>query len=155
MNPASTVRRMRPADLDAVVVLAAGLPHVSRWPREAYLAALDPHGAPPRIALVALDEPAGPLTGFALASIITPQAELEMVAVAAGAQRRGIGRGLLTALIEELRAAAVSEFLLEVRPSNAPALALYRGLGWRETGRRSRYYSDPEEDALLMSLDLG
>jgi ribosomal-protein-alanine N-acetyltransferase len=41
---------------------------------------------------------------------------------------------------------------LEVRPSNATARTLYRSLGFRETGRRPRYYGD--EDALLMTLDL-
>jgi ribosomal-protein-alanine N-acetyltransferase len=92
---------------------------------------------------------------FAVASLLAPQAELETIAVAQATQRRGIARKLLSALVGELSAAAAVEFLLEVRASNNPALALYRSLGWRKTGLRPRYYSDPEEDAVLMTLPLG
>jgi ribosomal protein S18 acetylase RimI-like enzyme len=53
-----------------------------------------------------------------------------------------------------LRTAGVREFILEVRASNQRALGFYRSLGWSETGRRPRYYADPEEDAVLMSLEL-
>lgn len=155
MSFPGAIRRMTAEDLDDVIALAAGLKHAPCWPREAYLAALNPLGAPRRSALVAVERPASPLTGFAVASVLVPQAELETIGVATAVQRQGIGRSLLASLIEELRAAAVSEFLLEVRASNGAALRLYRGLGWRETGRRPRYYSAPEEDAVLMSLDLG
>ena len=48
----------------------------------------------------------------------------------------------------------VGEVLLEVRASNQRALDFYRSLGWEETGRRPRYYADPEEDAVLMGLKL-
>jgi [ribosomal protein S18]-alanine N-acetyltransferase len=44
--------------------------------------------------------------------------------------------------------------LLEVRASNAPALALYRGLGFSELDRRARYYTDTGEDAVVMQLEL-
>jgi ribosomal-protein-alanine N-acetyltransferase len=57
-------------------------------------------------------------------------------------------------MAEELRVAGVREVLLEVRSSNQRALGFYRSLGWSETGRRPRYYADPEEDAVLMSLKL-
>jgi ribosomal-protein-alanine N-acetyltransferase len=72
----------------------------------------------------------------------------------AAEQRRGTGRKLLEAMAEELRGAGVREALLEVRVSNQAAFDFYRSLGWVETGRRPRYYADPEEDAVLMSLSL-
>jgi ribosomal-protein-alanine N-acetyltransferase len=87
--------------------------------------------------------------------VLPPQAELETISVLAREQRRGIGRRLFFALVDELRAVGVSEFILEVRTSNRTALGFYRSLGWREAGRRPRYYADPEEDAVLMSLGLG
>jgi len=93
--------------------------------------------------------------GFAVASVVGPQAELETIAVAAGEQRRGVGRRLFLALLEELRRAEVREVLLEARASNHPALELYRALGFAATGRRPRYYDDPVEDAVLMELRLG
>ena len=96
----------------------------------------------------------GTVEGFAVACLLAPQAELESIAVAEAEQRRGIGRRLLLAMAEELRAAGVREVLLEVRASNQRARDFYRSLGWNETGRRPRYYADPEEDAVLMSLKL-
>lgn len=45
--------------------------------------------------------------------------------------------------------------LLEVRASNDPALALYSSMGFQKVGLRRRYYSKPEEDAVLMTLTLG
>jgi ribosomal protein S18 acetylase RimI-like enzyme len=48
----------------------------------------------------------------------------------------------------------VSELTLEVRASNRAALGFYRAQGFEETGRRPRYYADPEEDAVLMGLNL-
>lgn len=110
-----------------------------------------------RSAAVALESDAKPgrVVGFAVASLVPPQAELETIVIAAAEQRRGIGGKLMTAMAEELSAAAVSEALLEVRASNDRALGFYRSMGWREAGRRPRYYAEPEEDAVLMSLALG
>ncbi len=148
------IRRMHGGDLEAVRALAASLDDAPHCPPQVYVTALDAQAAPRRIALVAVDH-AGAIAGFAIASLVAPEAELETVAVAAGAQRQGIGRRLLGALIEEMQAAAVSEFLLEVRASNVAAVGLYRTLGWRQTGRRPGYYANPVEDGVLMSLELG
>ncbi len=102
--------------------------------------------AAPRLQLV---------VGFAVASWIGSQAELESITVAAAYQRRGLARRLFTALLADFRAAGVTEVLLEVRPSNLPALRLYLALGFVETGRRPGYYADPVEDAVLLTLHLG
>lgn len=154
-TPADTlIRRMRAGDLDRVMAIAASLAHAPQWSPSAYLAALHPQASPRRIALVAEDPIAG-VVAFAVAGLLAPQAELETIAVEQSAQRRGLARNLLSALIDELAASAAVEFLLEVRAGNHAALALYRSLGWRETGLRPRYYSNPQEDAVLMSLPLG
>ena len=58
-------------------------------------------------------------------------------------------------MAQELIAAQITDVLLEVRASNAAALAVYRALGFAATGRRPRYYADPPEDALLLQLRLG
>jgi [ribosomal protein S18]-alanine N-acetyltransferase len=149
------IRRMRATDLEQVMAIAASLRDAPQWPRAAYLSALDTDSTPRRIALVAEESGSGALTGFAVASFLPPQAELETIAVLAADQRRRIGRKLFFVLVDELRASATSEFLLEVRASNQKALGFYRSLGWIEAGRRPRYYADPEEDAVLMSLALG
>ena len=96
----------------------------------------------------------GEVVGFAVASLLPPEAELETIAVASTAQRHGLARRLFVELAAKLVAAQITEVFLEVRASNQPALGLYRGLGFAETGRRARYYHDPVEDAVLMRLRL-
>lgn len=146
------VRRMSAGDLWRVVEIAASLAHAPRWPESAYLAAMNAENLPQRIALVAEDS--GTVMGFVIASVVAQEAELEMIAVAAEAHRRGLGGKLLEALLAELRAAHVSDLILEVRTSNGAAQGLYRAGGFVECGRRLRYYADPEEDAVLMRMGL-
>jgi ribosomal-protein-alanine N-acetyltransferase len=93
-------------------------------------------------------------TGFLVASLLPPQAELEIIAVDPRFQRRGLGRKLFEELSHKLHMAGVREVVLEVRASNQAALELYRVLGFVETGRRRRYYADPQEDAVLLRLQL-
>ncbi len=178
------VRRMNVADVERVFMIAWSRKHAPKWTKAAYFSALMAEAMPRRIALVAEDSgeghaplvvdwkapgfvetdhattvegeaKSGRVVGFAIASLVPPQAELETIVISAAEQRRGIGKRLMTAMAEELSAAAVSEALLEVRASNERALGFYRSMGWRETGRRPRYYAEPEEDAVLMSLALG
>ena len=150
-----TIRRMRAGDVEAVLTLAAALNEAPHWPAGVYLGALDPDRSPKRIALVAETGHSAGVAGFAIASVLPPQAELESIAVRADQQHRGIGRMLMDELVSELSPAAVSEILLEVRASNRAACNFYISGGWRQTGTRARYYSNPEDDAILMSLALG
>ena len=145
------VRRMAAGDVGVVTALAASLPTAPHWPQETYLSALDPQARPLRTALVA--EAWGSrreIAGFALASIIPPEAELESICVAPEFQRMGIARRLFEVLGAELAAAKVTEVLLEVRASNSVAIEAYRAFGFAETGLRKGYYAEPLEDAVLM-----
>ena len=146
------IRRMSPEDLERVMEIAENLKGAPHWTRANYLAVLDPAAVPPRIALVA--EEGGKVAGFAVASLMPPQAELEMIAVDAQFHRCGLARRLFDELADKLRLDGVMKIILEVRASNEAALGLYRRLGFAETGRRPRYYQAPEEDAVLMSLGL-
>lgn len=150
------VRRMVAADLDDVVAIAAGLAQAPQWSRAAWEAVLDPAQeqaqTPRRVALVAEihEKP----VGFAVASVMTPESELETIAVAVEWQRRGVARALWAELEAELRQAGSHVTLLEVRASNREALGLYASVGFVEAGRRKGYYADPAEDAVLMRLEL-
>lgn len=148
------IRRMTPADLGRVMEIAASLREAPQWPVEAYLAALDSERQPRRIALVA-ESAEGGIAGFAVASLIPPQAELEVIAVGKGTQRRGVARALLRLLAAEMKRAQITEVILEMRASNNPARALYTEDGFVEIARRSSYYADPIEDAVLMRRALG
>jgi len=148
------IRRMTPSDLDRVIGLASGLHGAPQWSRAVYTLAIDRNATPPRIALVAEELPTETVLGFAVAMVLQPESELETIAVAAAGQRRGVGRSLFAALAADLSAAGATDVHLEVRSSNAQALAFYAALGFEETGRRPRYYTDPVEDALLLRLRL-
>ena len=70
------------------------------------------------------------------------------IAVDPAARRRGLASRLLDAMLE--RAGHDGSFTLEVRTSNAPAIALYERYGFRASGTRPRYYQDTGEDAVIM-----
>lgn len=146
------VRRMTAADLDEVLAIAASLKQAPQWTRGSYEVALSEENRPLRVALVA--EIDGKVTGFAVANVVEPEAELETIAVAEAWQRRGVAKALWAALAAELKQAGADVTLLEVRASNGEALALYGRLGFVETGRRKAYYADPKEDAVQMRLEI-
>jgi len=92
------------------------------------------------------------ILAFLIAHRIDAEWELENIVVAATARRRGIGKRLLTELVEHVRSAQGSEIFLEVRQSNHDARSLYRKMGFEELGLRRGYYSNPPEDAILCRL---
>ncbi len=161
MNPVKEPMRIRPmssADLPRVMEIAQSLKDAPHWPESVWTTAVDcatgPDVTPRRICLVAADPLSGIVLAFAVTGLLPPQAELESIAVAAEHQRRGIASGLFAGLVRELKAAGIHEIFLEVRDSNRAARGFYRAQGFSETGRRVRYYADPIEDAVLMSLRL-
>ncbi len=78
--------------------------------------------------------------------------EIENVAVAGTARRRGLGARLLGELLNRLRARGAEAVFLEVRESNLAARTLYEKWAFVESGRRKAYYRDPVEDALQYRL---
>jgi ribosomal-protein-alanine N-acetyltransferase len=95
----------------------------------------------------------GHVIGYAGMWLVGEEAHVTTVAVAPEARGKGFGELLLASLIEiadELQARWVT---LEVRVSNFTAQQLYRKYGFREAGLRKRYYSDNNEDALIMTTD--
>ena len=65
-------------------------------------------------------------------------------------RRQGIAQMLVEALVEQLKKAESRCLTLEVRISNAPAIALYEKLGFEQVGKRPNYYRNPKEDALIL-----
>ena len=101
--------------------------------------------------LVAEDD--GVVAGYIGSQIAFPEADVMNVAVRPEYRRRGIGQILVEALTTHLRNIDCESLTLEVRASNAPAIALYEKLGFRQVGRRPNYYRDPKEDALILRKD--
>lgn len=73
------------------------------------------------------------------------------VAVVGRMRRRGTGRALVCVLMEKAKEMALSFLSLEVRVGNTAAIALYESLGFKNLGRRPRFYSSPTEDAYIMT----
>ncbi len=94
------------------------------------------------------------LIGFICASVLDDVAEIENLAVQEDRRRAGIGRRLLEIAVEFSRSAGAATIHLEVRAGNQAARSLYESMGFRATGRRSRYYADNGEDAVLYDLSL-
>ena len=151
-EPVILVRPMCGMDLNEVMEVAASLNELPHWTRKNYQAALDRDAVPRRIALVS--RRGAQCNGLSVASLQPPQAELEIIAVDARFQRRGLARKLFEELVYQLGLAGVTEVVLEVRASNHAALGFYRATGWSKTGRRPRYYADPIDDAVLLRLQL-
>jgi len=103
--------------------------------------------------LVAEDEN-GAAAGYLSMSWVLDEGYINNVAAAPTHRRCGVGDKLLDALWDRARALSLSFLTLEVRVSNAPAIALYKKHGYRPAGIRRGYYDSPKEDALLMTLFL-
>ena len=97
------------------------------------------------------------LSGHAVMSLMAAgECHLLNVCVRPELQGRGLGRHFMTHLIDTARGYGVTLMLLEVRPTNQVALALYRALGFNEVGTRKDYYParGGREDGLVLALQL-
>lgn len=90
------------------------------------------------------------VAGYIGSQTVCGETDMMNVAVHPDHRRKGIAEKLILALIEELKGMESHCLTLEVRASNAPAIALYEKLGFEEIGRRKNYYRNPREDALIL-----
>jgi len=123
----------------------------AHWSKEQYEQALAT-SAPRRLLLV-IEETAD-LQGFLVARSLGKEWEIENIAVAGPARRRGLGTRLLGEFLDQVRAQGAEAVFLEVRESNHAARSLYEKWAFVESGRRTRYYRDPEEDAVIYRLSI-
>lgn len=91
------------------------------------------------------------LMGYLFITQVMDTADIDNIAVAPACRRQGIASLLLDTALDGMEA----EVFLEVRASNAPAIALYRKYGFAEFGIRKNYYENPREDAVLMKREKG
>jgi [ribosomal protein S18]-alanine N-acetyltransferase len=94
------------------------------------------------------------VAGILIGRMVADEFEILNLAVAVEHRRQGIAASLIDGALEAVKSEGCRVAHLEVRASNAPAIALYRGRGFTETGRRKQYYQNPAEDALLLGLPL-
>ncbi len=144
------IRPATSADVPAMRRIEAQAPTAAHWKESEYDRIFA--GDPRRLALVIQDDT---VQGFLIANQIGPEWELENIAVAPGAQRRGLGSALLEHFLEVVKQQGGESVFLEVRASNAAARALYAKYGFAATGLRRNYYQYPDEDAVLYRKVVG
>ena len=92
----------------------------------------------------------GRVLGYVGSQTVLGETDMMNVAVAPDARRQGIAERLIVELVEQLKKRDSHCLTLEVRSSNAPAIALYEKLQFHQVGRRPNYYRNPKEDALIL-----
>ena len=140
------VRGMARLDVPAIFSILGESPEASLW-SEGSLMELGSSGT----AWVAEHE--GIVIGFLIGRAAADEFEILNVAIARSHRRRGIATQLVEAALEWSRRPGTQRAYLEVRASNEAAIALYKRHGFSPCGRRSRYYQDPVEDAVILSWD--
>jgi ribosomal-protein-alanine N-acetyltransferase len=124
------------------------------WPEKSYTFELTEN--PATLALVAELEPVGfspDLIGMSVVWIIVDEAHIATIAIHPGFRGKGYGKRLLAESLRQSIQKGAQSATLEVRESNLVAQQMYAQFGFTIGGRRSRYYRDNDEDAIIMSVD--
>ena len=149
-----TIAQMSEHDLLDVVEIEEQS-HLSRWGWAAYYAELQgPNrdlmlvARPTRLSAVQYS----PIVGYIVARDTAGELHINNVAVKPEYRRRGIAASLLNRILDKARERKAKAAFLEVRSTNEAAQVLYEKCGFKAIARRANYYSDPLEDAIVMTL---
>jgi len=135
--------------VDEIVALEAAS-FTNPWSKEALLWELR-NSDVTRVYLARDDD--GRLLAFCTCWVIFEEVHINTMAVDTNRRRQGIATALLKYVLDDARAAGARKATLEVRESNEGAIRLYESVGFKVAARRPRYYTKPEEDALILWLD--
>ncbi len=137
------IRRLTYADLPQIIAIERRA-FPTPWSLAMFVLELS---KPASVCLAALRD--GRMLGFLICSRYDTVWHIMNVAVDPDRRRAGIATAMLTDLLRRIDGDS-ARFTLEVRESNAGAIALYERFGFRAAGRRRRYYQDNGEDAVIM-----
>ncbi|MBE7044290.1 MAG: ribosomal-protein-alanine N-acetyltransferase [Ruminococcaceae bacterium] len=107
------------------------------------------------IAVYYLAKDAGKTVGYCGYWQVADEGDITNIAVHPDYRRQGIAKKLLETVIKCAKKQALVLMTLEVRKSNQAAISLYEKYGFRQIGMRKNYYTNPREDALIMTMDMG
>ncbi|MDY0892614.1 ribosomal protein S18-alanine N-acetyltransferase [Frigoribacterium sp. CFBP9030] len=154
-------RRATIDDLDGIMAIETSVFVTDAWSREGMAHELASPDGWYLVAEAGTDtgDETGADTGiFGYAGLLAlpgaPDADVQTIAVVPGARRHGLGRTLMTAMIDEARRRRVREVFLEVRADNPGAQRLYASLGFEPIAVRPRYYMPDGVDAVVMRLTM-
>lgn len=142
------IRKMIPEDLSRVCEIESDNFSVP-WSEQSFLDSMEREDT---VFLTAVAD--GAVAGYVGCYCVAGTGEITNVAVKDSMRRRGIGGLLLEKLYEEGALLECEEFLLEVRESNGPAIALYERQGFVKAGIRKNFYERPVENAVIMVKNL-
>ena len=146
-----TLRPMRWLDVDQVAAIDADVFGATAWSVAAFWSELA--GVPAtRKYVVAVD--GAEVVAYGGAAFGLDDADVQTIAVARSHQRTGLGRRIMDDLIAASAERGCGQLFLEVRADNAPAIELYKHLGFEQISVRTSYYA-PGVDAVIMRLRLG
>lgn len=140
------VERMTAAQLDGVCALENAC-FVHPWSRQSLQESLENDNA---LFLAATEN--GEVIGYIGMSYVLDEGYLYNVAVAPHYRRRGVGSALIRTLVTWCKKENFAFLTLEVRQGNAAARSLYEAFGFVKVGERKNYYTEPTENAVLMTL---
>ena len=143
------LRRLELADLDAIEVIEREA-YPTPWSRSMFAGEL---AKPSSVSLGAFDPEVGGLVAYLIVSRYVDAWHIMNVAVHPECRRQGVASRLLDELFELTAGDPRRGYTLEVRVSNATAIALYERFGFEPSGLRRGYYTDNREDALIMWKD--
>ena len=146
--PALLIRPMRVADLTTVQLIERSS-FSTPWPAQAYRQEIETN----RLAQYLVALMGDTIVAYGGIWLMVDEAHVTTFAVHPRYRRRRIGEQLILALLDLARERHAREATLEVRLSNLPARRLYEKYGFRPVGIRPRYYSDNNEDALIMTTE--
>jgi len=143
------LRTMEQDDIDAVCAIEQAVQRFP-WTHGNFNDALS------SLYLCYVDDSKGILRAYAILMPLVDEAELLTIGVATDQQRKGLGRAVLSEMLQIARNKKMKRVFLEVWQSNVVAISLYVSVGFREIGVRRGYYQNAagREDALLMACEL-
>lgn len=145
------IRRMKEKDLPAVLAIET-LSFSNPWSDNTFRGEIQNTSV--SFPLVVVRRPGDDVIGYIIFWHIQEDVQINNVAVRPDFRGKGIGEALTRHVIEKVRKNGATFVTLEVRPSNAEAVALYTKLGFEILGTRKNYYTNPDEDAYMMGLVL-
>ena len=145
------IRRATEADIPAMMELERHAVTAAHWSVEQYRMAFSSE-APLRVVLIIENETS--VLGFLAGRVLGEEWEIENIAIAGPVRRRGLGTRLLGEFLDLARCRGARAVFLEVRESNLPARRLYEKRAFVESGRRTSYYREPLEDAIVLRFEI-
>jgi len=139
------IRRMQPKDLIAVSVIEK-ISFSIPWTKNAFLIEISDNRCA-RYFVAHIDDV---VIGYGGMWVMIDEAHITNIAVHPSYRKMGVGYSILSALTDEALKNGAELMTLEVRVSNSEAINLYSRIGFEAQGIRRRYYSDNDEDALIM-----